>query len=122
MILLDPPTRHREPGRASEVPLADGQRIAPGYAVLTDVSAPCLYRDLIGLQRLPDRLVQDLGRFQWDAATVKVNWVLSAPVPWTACDARGAGTMHFGVDLNGAPTAWARPIRAGIPPKHGRRP
>ena len=81
--------------------LADGQRIAAGHAVLADVSAPCLYRNLIGLQRLPDRLVQNLGRFEWDAATVKVNWALSPPVPWTACDARGAGTVHLGVDLNG---------------------
>ena len=102
-------------GRASGVRLADGQRIAAGRAVLADVSAPCLYRDLIGLQRLPDRLVQDLGRFQWDAATVKVNWALSAPIPWTACDARGAGTVHLGVDLNGLTTYAAALAKRELP-------
>jgi phytoene dehydrogenase-like protein len=88
-------------GRATGVRLADGQQIAAGRAILADVSAPSLYRDLIGLHRLPSRLVADLNRFQWDAATFKVNWALSAPIPWTAEDARGAGTVHLGVDMDG---------------------
>lgn len=33
--------------------------------------------------------------------TVKVNWALRGPVPWTAPAARGAGTVHLGVDLDG---------------------
>jgi phytoene dehydrogenase-like protein len=88
-------------GRATGVRLADGQQIPAGRAILADVSAPSLYRDLIGLHRLPSRLVADLNRFQWDAATFKVNWALSAPIPWTAADARGAGTVHLGVDMDG---------------------
>jgi phytoene dehydrogenase-like protein len=44
---------------------------------------------------------RDLERFQWDNPTLKVNWALSRPVPWTAPEARGAGTVHLGVDLDG---------------------
>ncbi len=42
-----------------------------------------------------------MGRFDWDDATLKVNWALRAPIPWTAPDARGAGTVHLGVDDDG---------------------
>jgi phytoene dehydrogenase-like protein len=87
-------------GRATGVRLRDGERIAAS-AVLADVSAPHLYRNLIGEQHLPHRLVRDLDNFQWDASTLKVNWALSRPIPWTATDAAGAGTIHLGVDMNG---------------------
>jgi phytoene dehydrogenase-like protein len=87
-------------GRAVGVRLRDGERIAAG-AVLADVGAPQLYRDLIGEQHLPPRLVRDLDNFQWDLATLKVNWALSRRIPWTATAARGAGTVHLGVDFNG---------------------
>jgi phytoene dehydrogenase-like protein len=95
-------------GRATGVRLVNGERIAAGRAVLADVSAPSLYRDLIGLDKLPGRLVEDLGRFQWDAATFKVNWALAAPIRWTAADARGAGTVHLGVDMDGLTTYAAQ--------------
>jgi phytoene dehydrogenase-like protein len=88
-------------GRAIGVQLAGGDRIAARQAVLADVSAPSLYRDLVGLDRLPNRLAADLARFQWDAPTVKVNWALSGPIPWLAEHPRGAGTVHLGVDLDG---------------------
>jgi phytoene dehydrogenase-like protein len=91
---------------ASGVRLADGQSIVARRAVLADVSAPALYRDLLGLHRLPARLASDLGRFQWDAPTLKVNWALSAPIPWHSETAREAGTVHLGVDLDGL-TAYA---------------
>jgi phytoene dehydrogenase-like protein len=88
-------------GRAVGVRLADGSMIRARRAVLADVSAPALYRDLVGLQHLPDRMGRDLDRFQWDNPTLKVNWALNGPVPWTAPEARGAGTVHLGVDLDG---------------------
>ena len=45
-------------------------------------------------------LRNDLDRFQWDASTVKVDWALSGPVPWSAPDARQAGTVHVADSLN----------------------
>ena len=88
-------------GRATGVRLTDGRRVVVRRAVLADVDAPTLYDDLVGREHLPPRLVRDLARFHWDNPTVKFNWALSAPVPWTAAGARGAGTVHLGVDEDG---------------------
>jgi phytoene dehydrogenase-like protein len=70
-------------------------------AVLADVPAPVLYRDLVGEAQLPPRFVRDLAGFRWDTATVKLDWALDGTVPWTAQGARGAGTVHLGADLPG---------------------
>jgi phytoene dehydrogenase-like protein len=86
-------------GRAHGVVLADGERVGAS-AVLADVGAPHLYRDLVGEKHLPPRLLDDLEHFQWDAPTMKVNWALSSPVPWTAPAARDAGTLHLSVDMD----------------------
>jgi phytoene dehydrogenase-like protein len=87
-------------GRAVGVRDHDGEVVLAKYAVLTDVPAPTLYLDLVGADNLPPRLVEDLEAFEWDSSTVKVDWALSGPIPWTAQDARGAGTLHLGGDLN----------------------
>jgi phytoene dehydrogenase-like protein len=70
-------------------------------AVLADVPAPALYADLVGLDALPPGFAALVRDFEWDHATVKVNWALSAPIPWTATAAREAGTVHVGGDLDG---------------------
>ena len=88
-------------GRAGGVLLQGGGTVRARRAVLADVDAPSLYRDLVGLDRLPARMRHHLDRFQWDHATVKLNWALDAPVPWAAPGARGAGTVHLGVDVDG---------------------
>ncbi|MCU1659808.1 MAG: dependent oxidoreductase [Pseudonocardiales bacterium] len=90
-----------EAGTAVGVRLAGGAAIRARRAVLADTSAPDLYRSLVGIEHLPPRLVRDLDNFQWDARTLKVNWALSAPIPWTATEARRAGTVHVGVDMDG---------------------
>jgi phytoene dehydrogenase-like protein len=87
--------------RAVGVRTADGTFVRARRAVLADVAAPVLYRDLVGTERLSPRLRADVDRFQWDNPTLKVNWALDAPVPWLARGARGAGTVHFGVDVDG---------------------
>lgn len=88
-------------GRATGVRLRDGSRIRVRKAVLADVTAPSLYRSLLQPADLPPRFLHYLRNFQWDNATIKVNWALSTPVPWTAPQARGAGTVHLGVDRDG---------------------
>jgi phytoene dehydrogenase-like protein len=104
-------------GRAVGVRTADGDRVAATRAVLADVVAPRLYLDLVGAEHLPGRMVADLRRFHWDAATVKVDWALSAPLPWTAEPARRAGTVHLGVDLDGL-TEFAAALATGRDPPH----
>ncbi|HEY7007576.1 MAG TPA: NAD(P)/FAD-dependent oxidoreductase [Jatrophihabitantaceae bacterium] len=86
-------------GTVSGVVLGDGERIEAS-AVLADVDAPYLYRTLVGDKHLPARLLDDLGHFQWDTPTMKVNWALSEPIPWTAAGARGAGTVHLSAAMD----------------------
>ncbi|SFQ42500.1 Phytoene dehydrogenase-related protein [Amycolatopsis arida] len=88
-------------GRALGVRDAGGEPVRARRAVLADVPAPALYLDLVGAEHLPARLVDDLRRFQWDDSTIKVDWALSGPVPWTAGEVAGAGTVHLGGDLDG---------------------
>ncbi|MEV0676491.1 NAD(P)/FAD-dependent oxidoreductase [Actinosynnema sp. NPDC050436] len=88
-------------GRALGVRDARGGFVRARRAVLADVPAPALYLDLVGPDHLPARLVADLDRFDWDDATIKVDWALSGPIPWLSEDARGAGTVHLGADIDG---------------------
>lgn len=88
-------------GRATGVRLEDGTTLRATRGILADVPATTLYRELLSGHPLPARLERDLDRFQWDNATIKVNWALDRPVPWTADAARGAGTVHLGVDQDG---------------------
>lgn len=85
-------------GRAIAVRVADGTVVRARRAVLAAVDAPSLYRDLVGARHLPARFLADLDRFEWDSATLKLNWALSRPIPWRAPGVAGAGTVHLGVD------------------------
>ncbi|HMA47101.1 MAG TPA: NAD(P)/FAD-dependent oxidoreductase [Frankiaceae bacterium] len=87
-------------GRAVGVRVRGGGEVDAGRAVLADVSAPALYGRLVGPEHLPARMRADLRRFQWDAATVKVDWALRSPVPWSSPPARRAGTVHVATGLD----------------------
>jgi phytoene dehydrogenase-like protein len=82
-------------GRAVGVRLTDQRRIAARVGVLADVGAPQLYRELLDRETLPERVHSDIERFQYDNATVKVDWALAGPIPWTSPEARRAGTLHL---------------------------
>jgi phytoene dehydrogenase-like protein len=87
-------------GRAVGVRTEKGEWVGAGRAVVADVPAPALYGELVGSQHLPEDVVDDIGRFQWDMATVKVDWALEGAVPWRAEDARRAGTVHVADDFD----------------------
>lgn len=104
-------------GRAVGVRTEDGTTVKARRAVLADVVAPTLYRDLVGLDKLPARVRGDMKRFQWDNPTLKLNWALDGPVPWRAGGPHGAGTVHFGVDIDGF-VDFAADLTLGRPPRH----
>jgi len=95
--------------------LDTGERIETRRAVIADVPAPVLYTELVGPDQLPARLVEDIKRFQWDAPTMKLNWALRAPIPWSNPEVRSAGTVHLGVDLDGL-TRYAGALAVRRPP------
>ena len=81
-------------GKAAGVLLPDGEEVIARHAVLADVSAPALYLRLLAREHVPRRTLDDVRRFHWDNATVKVDWALDGPIPWAAPDARRAGVVH----------------------------
>ncbi|MTE18753.1 NAD(P)-binding protein [Streptomyces sp. TRM43335] len=87
-------------GRALGVVTEGGDAVRARRAVLADVPAPVLYGGLVGWEHLPARLRDDIRRFQWDTSTVKVDWALSGPIPWSAPEAAGAGTVHLADDMD----------------------
>nr|MDQ3936595.1 NAD(P)/FAD-dependent oxidoreductase [Actinomycetota bacterium] len=86
-------------GRAAGVRAADGTEVE-ARSVIADVVAPKLFLELVGEEHLPSRLLSDLRRFEFDASTFKVDWALDGPIPWAAPDARRAGTVHTGEDMD----------------------
>jgi phytoene dehydrogenase-like protein len=82
-----------ERGRVAGVELENGERLS-GALVIADVTP----HDLLALtgDALGGRYAAALRRYRYGPATLKVDWALSGPVPWTAPEAREAGTVHIG--------------------------
>lgn len=104
-------------GRARGVETADGARIRARRAVIADTSAPQLYDRLLTATDVPAGLRARLAQFEWDLPTVKLNYRLSGPMPWTADQARGAGVVHVGRDVPGL-VQWSAELEAGAIPEH----
>lgn len=104
-----------ESGRAIGVVTADGTEIRALRAVLANTSAPSLFLDLVGAEHLPRHHLRALRRFRWDHATVKVDWALDGPIPWTAEPARRAGVVHV-VDSMAALRAAGNQLDDGVVP------
>jgi phytoene dehydrogenase-like protein len=80
-------------GHVTGVAVADGAEL-PATHVLADVMPRAL------LAMTGDALApwyrRLLAGYRYGPATVKVDWALDGPIPWTAPDARRAGTVHVG--------------------------
>ena len=90
--------------------------LEPSRAVLLDTSP----RDLLAIAGpdLPRRYRRALGRYRYGPGVFKVDYALSAPVPWTAAACRSAGTVHVGGTLAEIAEAEAE-VAAG---RHPQRP
>ena len=75
--------------------LADGSRHQAGI-VIADVMPRALL-SMTG-DALGGWYRAGLVRFRLGPATLKLDWALDGPIPWTAPQARAAGTMHLGGD------------------------
>jgi phytoene dehydrogenase-like protein len=102
-------------GRAVGVRTASGDDLSAARAVLADCNAVPLYRDLVGEDHLPARLVTGLRRFHHGPGTVKVDWALSSKIPWSDPDIGLAGTVHLASSL-GHLSRWSAEVVSGIVP------
>jgi len=89
-------------GRVTGVAIDGGEQL-PASVVLADVMPDALV-SLTG-DALASWYRRMLGGFRYGPATVKVDWALSAPIPWSAADARRAGTVHVGGDERATTTS-----------------
>ncbi len=72
----------------------------------------------VGEQRLSDSYKRQLGNFRYGAAVFKVDYALSAPIPWKAAECSRAATVHLGGSFEEI-AASEKAVRSG---QHPNRP
>lgn len=92
------------------------QQLPRSRAVLFDVGPRTVVR--IAGDRLSPRLRRRLLRYRYGPGAFKIDYALSAPVPWTDVQCRLAGTVHVCGDANDVARAEAA-VAVG---KHPERP
>ncbi len=80
---------------------------------LLDIGARELAR--IAGDRLPPGYRHRLDAFQYGPGVFKMDWALDAPIPWTAAECGGAGTVHLGGTLEEIANAEAAVWRGEHP-------
>jgi phytoene dehydrogenase-like protein len=70
------------------------EELPPSRVVLCDVTPRQLLK--IASRSLPPRYRDQLKKFRFGMAAFKMDWALSAPVPWTAQGCKQAATVHLG--------------------------
>jgi phytoene dehydrogenase-like protein len=80
-------------GRVRGAVLAGGERIVAPLVIgdLTPRGLLALAGDALG-----EHYRRRLRRYRYGPSTLKIDWALSDPIPWTAPLAREAGTVHVG--------------------------
>ncbi|GAB3026355.1 dehydrogenase [Nocardioides flavus (ex Wang et al. 2016)] len=101
-------------GRAVGVRTRDGESYA-ARAVLADVSATRLFGRLVAEEHLPAGVVRGMRDFELDPGTVKVDWALSGPVPWTNAPEHAPGTVHVGDSVEEVTQTLAQ-VASGVVP------
>jgi phytoene dehydrogenase-like protein len=91
-----------------------GGEVVPADAVISTVSATVLAR-LVPDGALPARLHRRLRIWRAGTAPFKLDYALSGPVPWTAEQARRAGVVHVGGELEAFALAADTARRGEVP-------
>jgi phytoene dehydrogenase-like protein len=101
---------HAHRGRVTGVTLAGGETVQARTVIATTTphGLVALAGDVLG-----DSYVRRALRFRYGPQTVKLDWALDAPIPWTSEDARRAGTVHVG--------GTADELRCSLHELHGGR-
>jgi phytoene dehydrogenase-like protein len=104
-------------GRAVGVRCVDGDVVDVRRAVLADVDAPSLYTRLLPSSTLDAGTRADIDKFQFDDATVKMDWALDGAIPWSVEHVRRAGTVHVGQDIDHLSIVASDLARGVVPAK-----
>ena len=81
-------------GRAVGVQVLD-HLVNVRRAVLADVGAEQLYCSLFSPDELPSSTLTKMRAFRRDPATIKIDYALNGPVPWTVQPQYPPGTVHI---------------------------
>jgi phytoene dehydrogenase-like protein len=100
-------------GRVVGVELEDGDQIGAD-AVVSTVSAGALAQ-LVPDAALPAGMERRLRRWRYGTGAFKLDYALSAPVPWAAREAREAAVVHVGGELEELTAAAQAGIRGELP-------
>lgn len=102
--------------RAVAVRLEGGEEIRARLGVVADTAAPTLYLKLLDSARLPSWLLRRMRHFRQGFGTFKLDFALSAPVPWANEQARQSAVVHVNENLADL-ARFTREIRAGHLPE-----
>lgn len=103
--------------RAVAVVTAEGEEIPVRRVVLADVGAPALYLKMLPEDEVSGYLRGAIKEFRYGWGTFKIDWALSAPVPWRAEQAREAAVVHTGENIADL-TDFTNEVRAGKLPSN----
>ena len=101
-------------GRAVGIRTA-GEFVEARHGVLAACDAQLLYGGLLDETELPTSFLARMRQFQRASSTVKVNYALSSPVPWTDALARTAGTVHIADSVDELTSTAAELATAKVP-------
>jgi len=97
-------------------PVTSIDRLPPARAILCDLSPKPLLR--IAGHKFPEAYRKKLESYRYGMAAFKVDWALSAPIPWRAPECERAGTVHVGGPLEEIAVSEGEVWRGG----HAERP
>ncbi|HEY2407195.1 MAG TPA: NAD(P)/FAD-dependent oxidoreductase [Polyangiaceae bacterium] len=101
---------------AVAVRLKNGQELSASRAILADTSAPALYLELLGGAHAPGFVLRKMRRFPLGMGTFKVDFALSAAVPWRIEQARESAVVHVSENLDDL-ARFTREVRSGVLPR-----
>jgi phytoene dehydrogenase-like protein len=103
-------------GRAQGVVVAGGDEYRARLGVLADTSAPDLYLRLLERRDVPRFVRARMRSFPLGFGTFKIDFALSAPVPWRVEAARSSAVVHTGESVDDL-ARFAREVRSGKVPE-----
>jgi len=103
-------------GRAAAVRLDNGEELRARRGVICDTAAPTLYLKLLDAAHVPAWLLRKMRHFRQGFGTFKLDFALSAAVPWSNEQARQSAVVQVSESLSDL-TRFAREVRAGKIPE-----